>query len=210
MCKYKLYFKGYLSLLVMLFLSSAPVGAMEIEDSDLLDVRTGSDELADTDGNGLLEIHSSADLGLINLDLTAGYELIDDLVLYDVDDWQPIGTNDNPFTGVLLGNSHHVTFLTSLDNTTDTSGGLFGHLREAKISNIYIEFDGLAAEDLSGILAGSSYNSNITNVHLTISGPTKITTVSELLFGHTEGGSIWESSAGVESSGSSESDKPNK
>ena len=207
MYKYKLYFKGYLSLLVMLLLSSAPVGAMEIEGSDLLDIRAGSGELADTDGDGLLEIYSPDALGLINLDLTAGYELIDDLVLYDADDWQPIGTSDNPFTGVLLGNSHRVTFLTSLDNTHDTNEGLFGHLREAKISNIYLEFDGLATEGLSGILAGSSYNSNITNVHLTISSPTNITTVSELLFGHTEGGSIWESSAGVELD---EPDKPNK
>ena len=124
----------------MLLLSSAPVGAMEIEDSDLLDVRAGSGELADTDGDGLLEIHSPDALGLINLDLTAGYELIDDLVLYDADDWQPIGTNDSPFTGVLLGNSHRVTFLTSLDNTSYTSRGLFGYLREAKISNIYIDF----------------------------------------------------------------------
>ncbi len=207
MYKYKLYFKGYLSLLVMLFLSSAPVGAMEIEDSDLLDVHASSDELADTDGDGLLEIYSPDSLELINLDLTAGYELIDDLVLYDADDWQPIGTNDNPFTGILLGNSHRVTFLTSLDNTSDTNEGLFGHLREAKISNIYLEFDGLAAEGLSGILAGSSYNSNITNIHLTIIGSTKITTVSELLLGRIEGGSIWESSAGVELD---ESDKPNK
>ena len=207
MRKYNLCFKGYLSLLVMLLLSSAPVGAMEIEDSDLLDIRAGSGELADTDGDGLLEIHSLDALGLINLDLTAGYELIDDLVLYDADDWQPIGTSDSPFTGVLLGNSHRVTFLTSLDNTNDTSEGLFGHLREAKISNMYLEFDGLATEGLSGILAGSSYNSNITNVHLTINSPTRITTVSELLFGHAEGGSIWESSVGVELD---EPDKPNK
>ena len=204
MRKYNLCFKGYSSLFVMLLLSAAPVGAMEIEDSDLLDIRADSGQLADTDGNGLLEIHSSADLGLINLDLAAGYELLDDLILYNSDDWQPIGTNDSPFTGVLFGNGYRVTFLTTID---ETSGGLFGYLREAKISNVYIEVDEFVSEGSAGILAQSSYNSNIANVHIVINSPTVITGIGEVLFGNMEIGTIWESSVGVESD---EPDKPNK
>ena len=102
MRKYNLCFKGYLSLFVMLLLSAAPVGAMEIKDSISLDIQEGPGQLADTDGNGLLEIHSSADLGLINLDLTAGYELLDDLILYNSDDWQPIGTIWESSVGIEL------------------------------------------------------------------------------------------------------------
>ncbi len=192
MCIYKLCFKGYLSLLVMLFLSLVPVGAMEIEDKTSLDIWRDYGKLADTDGDGLLEIHNPDSLQLINLDLAAGYELLGDIELSDSDNWQPIGTSDSPFTGVLDGNSHRVTF-------SNISIGLFGYLRDAQISNIRIEADGFVSEGSSGILAGSSYNSDIANIHLKVNSPTRTTVVTELLVGYMEGGIIWESSNSIES-----------
>ena len=196
MYKYKLCFKGYLSLLVMLFLFSVPVGAEEIEYKGSLDILGGADKLADTDGDGLLEIHSPAALELINLDLAASYELIDNILLFDTDNRQSIGTKDNPFTGALFGNGYRMTFLGTIGNI---SGGLFGYVREANISNIYIEVDEFTPESSVGILAGGSYNSNATNVHVVINSPTIITGVGSVLFGDVEGGIIWESSVGIES-----------
>lgn len=96
--------------------------------------------------------------------------------------WTPIGTNQNPFKGVFLGNGHTISNITILDNTLDSSLelvrtlGLFGCVQGGTIADLTIRggffanIKATADEIDAGILVGaviddSTQITNIINCH---------------------------------------------
>lgn len=85
----------------------------------------------DTDRNGycdkcstfietIIQINTESDLKSIVNDLSATYALKSDITLSD--DWHPLGTKDDPFTGKLYGDGH---FISGIKFGAEKEGGLF-------------------------------------------------------------------------------------
>ena len=124
---------------------------------------------------GYTRINDADDFYNINFDLDGKYVLMQPIELPS--DWIPIGTYSSPFTGELRGNNNSIS-LYGLSNVTygdgQYSGGIFGTVRDAEISDITLygsySYDNyydselfFSAGMLCGIADGISVISNITN-----------------------------------------------
>ncbi len=89
---------------------------------------------------GYIEITSAYALNKIRDNLSGKYIITQDIDM-DGYNWTPIGTSEEPFTGILDGNKKIITnFKINNDNVTSaTSIGLFGCTRNATISNLFIK-----------------------------------------------------------------------
>lgn len=91
--------------------------------------------------------------------LTKEYVLLDNIDLSGIANWEPIGTQAAPFTGILKGNGFVITGLT-IDRQTTDYVGLFGYCQfndAAKIPNlrdIVINNANVKGQDYVGIVAG--------------------------------------------------------
>ncbi|MCL1809117.1 MAG: dockerin type I domain-containing protein [Clostridiales bacterium] len=74
-------------------------------------------------------------------------------------DWEPIGTQDDPFTGTLDGRGHCITGLEIIRVDWSSSGpmaaGLFGYAQHAAIKNLGVENVKIDNSRLSGSCAGA-------------------------------------------------------
>lgn len=75
------------------------------------------------------------------------------------EEWIPIGTADNPFTGSYNGNGFRITGLTA--KNTDTS--LFGAAREADIYNITLK-EGDLPEEIDSLICENAEDCNIYDI----------------------------------------------
>ena len=123
-------------------------------------------------------IEDAADLDAVRNDLSASYELANDidLTVYLSNGnpgynggagWSPIGDNTTPFTGDFNGAGYKITGLWIDRNSTNI--GVFGYIDEATIDNVSVEITaaGVKGYNHVGGLAGQSVNSAITNCHVT-------------------------------------------
>ena len=78
------------------------------------------------------------------------------------DGWLPIGNKNESFKGGFDGNGHRITGLT-INRPAKDSMGLFGHIADAKIMNLYVSDGKVTGEDSCGGIIGYSYHSTITN-----------------------------------------------
>lgn len=78
--------------------------------------------------------------------------------------WEPLGSEENPFTGSFDGNGHKLSnlFISREDNV-----GFFGYVIESNISNLYLVDSEIKANNYSGVLIGYSENSEINNCSAT-------------------------------------------
>ena len=79
--------------------------------------------------------------------------------------WTPLGTSDNPFTGVLLGNGKTISGLT-FSGTTTGAYGLFGYTDGAVIEDLTVSSVNISlssAQD-AGAVVGYANNTTFTNV----------------------------------------------
>lgn len=145
-------------------------------------------------GDGLLEIRSIDDLLGINSQLDGHYKLMADINLTDVGNWQPLGDSAIPFSGEFVGNGYTISGLTSQGHV---SGGLFGYISGAIISNIFIEVNDISSLLYAGALVGNAYHSNITDVHVNSLSGASIYAGEHagLLVGYQDGGGLLGSSA---------------
>ena len=90
----------------------------------------------DDDNDGLLDVWHPAYLAAIAGDLTGSYELTADLDLSSWGNWQPLGDDVQPFRGILIGNGHRVSGLSSQGYS---SAGLFGVVEGASITDLIVE-----------------------------------------------------------------------
>ena len=88
------------------------------------------------------------------------------------EEWEPIGTKDNPFKFTFDGQNHTISNL-SINKPTDAYVGLFGDLNTpGKIQNVKIENASVKGQSRVGALVGASYTGTISNC--TVSGKIRI------------------------------------
>ena len=109
-------------------------------------------------------IQTEEQLKLIENDLNGSYIIGAD---FEINDWTPIGTEENPFNGTLDGQNHTITLASGL-------GGLFGYLGpNAQIINLNVIAENVTSGTNVGIIASVNYglinNCNVSG-NITISG----------------------------------------
>lgn len=91
--------------------------------------------------NGYVGIYTAADLISVNQNLEKKYILMDDIDLSETDNFIPIGTYDEPFSGIFNGNGYSIKNLSQYadENSEQTNFGLFGVCKNAIIANLAVE-----------------------------------------------------------------------
>ncbi len=116
---------------------------------------------------GFIGIYTAEDLNNIRNNLSGKYILINDIDLSSYINWVPIGKNENPFNGILDGNSFTVKNI-NISNVEgeNPSVGLFGTVANSQIKDVTVigqinvdNDNGIRA----GLICGEAYNSVITN-----------------------------------------------
>jgi len=112
------------------------------------------------------------ELNAIRQDLTAHYKLNSDLdatatVIWDYGKgWQPIGDNDDRFTGVFDGNGKTITGLVT-NRPRNNDQGLFGYIDEAQITDLHLLQAHVYGYNATGSLAGRASNSTVSLITVT-------------------------------------------
>lgn len=110
-----------------------------------------------------VEIHNADELNYIRKNLNGKYILSNHIDLSSLEIWNPIGSKESPFTGILNGNGFTIVNIKS-------HNGLFGYIDGAKIENVGLINCNLTCSTLSkvvGIIANYSNNSTIVNCFTT-------------------------------------------
>ena len=142
-----------------------------------------NDLTVDYNGNGLIDLVTQEQLGNIRHNLAGtsyktsasdagktcggnacrGYELFGNLDLSAFANWQPIGSQNDPFTTILQGNGYSITNLV-IDRGNNI--GLFAALSGATIDNLVVEVVSITGDSDVGALAGRAENSAISRVQI--------------------------------------------
>ena len=111
-------------------------------------------------------VSDASDLQAISDDLNGIYILTQNIDASGISSFIPIGNNETPFTGTLLGNNHVIAGLT-IDQPSEDYVGLFGCIGPSgSISNLGLEDVNVNGGDYTGGLAG--YNEGtITDAYVT-------------------------------------------
>jgi len=123
----------------------------------------GTDEYSAEDSYDYVLIHNEEELYNIRKNLTGKYKLANDIVLKEV--WQPVGTEEKPFNGVLDGDGHTIKNLHILCNEEYEYNraalfGCIGRIGVAKNLNIEVGEDGITTmyeEKYAAIVAADNY-----------------------------------------------------
>lgn len=125
------------------------------------------------DGAGTVDnpykIYNEEDLKYVHNHLDSHYELESDIEL--TEEWIPIGTTENPFTGAFNGKNHKITNLQINDSTLEYAG-LFGYVKDSDdhqtyIKNIYLENPNIIAQKyVGGLIGGININQTGTKTAL--------------------------------------------
>ena len=78
------------------------------------------------------------DIERINSNPDGSYELTNDI---ELGDWEPIGTEERPFKGRLLGNGHTIKFRINKNTSDSYNAGLFGVINGGTVSDLIIDTD---------------------------------------------------------------------
>ena len=93
----------------------------------------------------------------------SGYELLGNLDLSAFANWQPIGSQNDPFTNILQGNGYSIANL-AIDRGNNI--GLFAALSGATIDNLVVEVASISGDSYVGALAGRAEQSTISRVQI--------------------------------------------
>lgn len=100
------------------------------------------------------------DLENVRDNLDRDYILVADLDLGDIRNWQPIGTEQEPFTGVFNGNGHKIINMT-IARWEETAVGLFGAVDGGRIENLGLESRNIVGCTFVGGLVGMITNESV-------------------------------------------------
>lgn len=118
-----------------------------------------ADENINTDLDDYIVIHNADELSSIGENLAGRYILANHIDISSISTWEPIGSQNNPFTGILNGNGYSVVNMKS-------HNGLFGYVNKAKIENLgFINCD-ITCSTISkvvGCLSNVAIDSTIVN-----------------------------------------------
>lgn len=104
-------------------------------------------------------IHNVDELDSVRNNLSGKYILANHIDVSSVSTWEPIGSKENPFTGIFNGNGYSVINITS-------HNGLFGYIDGAKIEKVGLTNCNLTCSTLSkvvGVVSNYANNSMIIN-----------------------------------------------
>jgi hypothetical protein len=110
----------------------------------------------------VIGINNRTDLEAIKNDLNGKYVLNANIDLSDKE-WEPIGDQQNPFNGILLGKFHKISGLKINKPNTDYVG-LFGHIKGGHVLLLRLSTDGIVGRDYVGGIAGYVNYGTITAV----------------------------------------------
>ncbi|UCE36896.1 MAG: tandem-95 repeat protein [Thermoplasmata archaeon] len=160
------------------------------------------------------EMRNSHELQLMLMNLSADYEVADDLNLtYIVDKAQmwgtnlssgagfvPIGNYSDRFTGTLEGNDYSIYNLYINRSSTDYIG-LFGYTQNAEIKNVSLEGNNVTGNQYVGSLMGMNNGGLITNCIVNDSKASGDTYIGGLMGRNTGGGVVTNCTTSVNTTG---------
>lgn len=88
------------------------------------------------------QITTAEQMNNVRNDMSAHYVLTNDIDLSGYNNWVPIGTSSNPFTGTFDGNNHSIIGMTITNVTMDGYTGLagmFGNCKSAFVKNMQMD-----------------------------------------------------------------------
>lgn len=135
---------------------------------------------------GYIPIKTAQDLQNISKNLKGKYFLENDIDLSETFNWQPIGTEKNPFGGVLDGNNKTISGLRIM-RPDEKHVGLFGYTAIAKIKNFTIKGK-ITGKEKVGSLIGYSVLTTINNCHSSAKVLGEVNAGN--LIGYVNGGSV--------------------
>ena len=114
---------------------------------------------------GYIPIYTAEDLNNIRNNLSGKYILMNDIDLSVYENWEPIGTQETPFTGEIDGNGKSIfgmTIIGEYDSEDNVNFALFSQMKNGSVfdlgiinADINVSFkDGAAKSFMAGILAG--------------------------------------------------------
>lgn len=121
------------------------------------------------------QIATAEQINNVRNDMSAHYVLTNDIDLSGYNNWEPIGTSSNPFTGTFDGNNHSIIGMTITNVTIDGYiglAGIFGNCKSAFVQNL--QMDNISIEidktndsniqlEIGGVVAEGSEDTIITN-----------------------------------------------
>lgn len=143
------------------------------------------DEATATVPDGYTGIYSAEDLDGIRSNLSGKYILMNDIDLSAYENWNPIGTSEEPFTGELDGNGHVIKNMKIQKKCTDGDEpcfALFSSISSGEINNLMLmnidinaKFTGETPESfgigsISGYAKSAVFKNCITSGKITIDG----------------------------------------
>lgn len=90
---------------------------------------------------GYTPIYTAEDLHNIRNDLAGKYILMNDIDLSAYENWEPVGTSEEPFTGDLNGNGHSISDMTikgEYDREDELYFGLFGYSTGNLVTDLFV------------------------------------------------------------------------
>ncbi|MBO5947385.1 hypothetical protein J6Q66_00940 [bacterium] len=113
---------------------------------------------------GYIVIHTAQEfIDAINDDLYTGIALGTDIDFEGID-YVSLGTNNNPFSGIINGNGYKIKNLTI--ESSDEYVGLFGATDGAIIENVILENVNIKGDRYVGALIGKAFSTTITNSYV--------------------------------------------
>jgi len=103
-----------------------------------------------------VEISNAEELREIRDDLDGHYVLVEDIDLSHIDNFEPIGNSQDPFTGTFDGSGHTISNLT-IDRPDEDSVGLFRYVgRDGTVENVGLTDVDVRGNTVVGSLVGSN------------------------------------------------------
>ena len=131
------------------------------------------------------KITSEAQLRAIADDLNGSYVLTQDITLSD--EWTPIGTSANPFTGTLDGQGHTIKGLT-VGNGANDNKAFFGFTNGATVKNIGFTSAVVKGHNQAAIVVAQATSSTLSNIYVSgvVTGRDHVGTIAGDARGTTE------------------------
>lgn len=109
---------------------------------------------ATAQSSGSVTVSNLDDLRSVSESPGLNYVLANDINASGVEDFEPIGDEDNPFTGTFDGNGHTITGLT-VDRPDEDNVGLFGYVGSGgTVTNVGLEDTEVTGNDSVGGIVG--------------------------------------------------------
>ena len=148
----------------------------------LFSININSSLAADVNNNGFIDITNTTELSNIRNNLSANYELLNDIDLASTTNWSPIGVVDitngstittaTPFSGTLNGNGFKIRNLKV--NRGFSYAGLFGSI-SGNVNNLSIINSNVSSTYFAGILSGNATGSNAILTNIFVQGTSTAT-----------------------------------